>query len=133
MFLRGSLINQLSRKGKHLYSEPVSQYAIFGAASVAMLIAPLTYQWYNHSTSGDGWWQIDTPWEALVVSILAVFVVGPISLYVTNLLARISGVLAQAMLGRSASGQDATTAPAREHFGPVEPPAADADPSRITR
>jgi uncharacterized membrane protein len=72
------------------------------AASVAMLIAPITYQSWDYATSRDVWWQIDSLWEALIVSVLAVFVVGPISLHVTNLLARVSGVLARAMLGRSA-------------------------------
>jgi uncharacterized membrane protein len=52
-------------------------------ASVAMLIAPLTYQSWDYATSRDVWWQIDSLWEALIVSILAVFVVGLISLYVT--------------------------------------------------
>jgi uncharacterized membrane protein len=53
------------------------------AASVAMLIAPITYQSWDYATSRDVWWQIDSLWEALIVSILAVFVVGLISLYVT--------------------------------------------------
>jgi hypothetical protein len=42
------------------------------------------------------------PVGVLIVSMLAVFVVGPISLRGTNLLTRVSGVLAREMPGRLA-------------------------------
>ena len=59
------------------------------ATSVGMLIAPLLYQVWDYP-SWWGLWQIDTLGEALISTALALVVVGPISLHITNFLASVS-------------------------------------------
>jgi hypothetical protein len=73
------------------------------ATSVAMLVMPFTYKLMNYP---DWWgiWQIDSLGEALIATVLALVVVGPISLHITNFLARVSGAFARVMLGRTESG-----------------------------
>ena len=72
------------------------------ATAVAMLIAPFTYKYMNYPPWW-GVWQIDTLGKALILTALALVVVGPISLHITNLLAKASGSMARVMLGRSQS------------------------------
>jgi hypothetical protein len=72
------------------------------ATAVGMLIAPFIYKYMNYP-SWWGVWQIDTLGEALILTALALVIVGPISLHITNFLARVSGAMARAMLGRSQS------------------------------
>jgi hypothetical protein len=73
------------------------------ATSVAMLIMPFTYQFVNYPFWW-GVWQIDTLGEALIMTALALVVVGPISLHITNFLTRVSGSFARVMLGSTESG-----------------------------
>ena len=70
------------------------------ATTVAMLIMPFTYKVMNYP-SWWGVWQIDTLGEALITTVLALVIVGPISLHITNFLARVSGAFARVMLGRT--------------------------------
>ena len=72
------------------------------ATAVGMLIMPFTYKVMDYP-SWWGAWQIDTLGKALILTALALVVVGPISLHITNFLARVSGAMARAMLGRSQS------------------------------
>ena len=69
---------------------------------MGLLIAPVIYQ---HLTYPPWWgvWQIDTLGKALILTALALVVVGPISLHITNGLAKLSGAMARAMLGGSQS------------------------------
>lgn len=69
------------------------------ATSVGMLIAPSIYKLWDYPTWW-GVWQIDTLGESLILTALALVIVGPISLHVTNFLAWVSGTFARVMLGR---------------------------------
>lgn len=72
------------------------------ATSLGMLIAPFIYNLWDYP-SWWGFWLIDTVGEALILTALALVVVGPVSLHITNFMARVSGAFARVMLGRSAS------------------------------
>jgi hypothetical protein len=73
------------------------------ATSLAMLIMPFTYKFMNYPYWW-GVWQIDTLGEALIATLLALVIVGPISLHITNFLARVSGAFARVLLGRTEGG-----------------------------
>ena len=72
------------------------------ATSVGMIIAPFIYKLWDYPTWW-GVWQVDTLGEALIATVLGLVIVGPISLHITNLLAKVSGAFARVMLGRSES------------------------------
>ena len=72
------------------------------ATSLGMLIAPFIYNLWDYP-SWWGFWLIDTVGEALILTALALVVVGPVSLHITNFMARVSGAFARVMLGRSES------------------------------
>jgi hypothetical protein len=67
-----------------------------------MIIALFIYKLWDHPTWW-GVWQVDTLGEALITTVLGLVIVGPISLHVTNFLAKVSGAFARLMLGRSES------------------------------
>ena len=69
------------------------------ATAVGMLIAPFIYKLWDYPTWW-GVWQIDTLGESLILTALALVIVGPISLHITNFLAWVSGTFARVMLGR---------------------------------
>ena len=69
------------------------------ATAVGMLIMPFIYTYMNYP-SWWGIWKIDTLGEALIATVLALLLVGPISLHITNFLAWVSGTFARVMLGR---------------------------------